>query len=51
MTIFTKVKTKAEQFVLNQEWKANYIKAQKMNRHSRRMLGKINKIGMIPKKP
>lgn len=48
--MFTKVRTKLEKFVLDNEYKDNYLKAQKLNRHDRRALGKINKIGMIPKK-
>ena len=49
--MFKKVKTKLEQFILNNEFKKNYEKAQKLNRHDRRAIGKFNGIGMIPKKP
>jgi hypothetical protein len=46
-----KVKTKAEQKKYNKEFDKKYREAQKLNRHDRRALGKINRIGMIPKKP
>ena len=49
--MFKKVKTKLEKFILDNEYKNNYLKATKMNRHDRRALGKLNGIGMIPKKP
>lgn len=45
-----KVKTKSEQKKLNKEFERNYKYAQTLNRHERRALGKINRIGMIPKK-
>jgi hypothetical protein len=45
-----KVKTKLEQIAYNLEFKAKYKQAQKLNRHDRRALGIINKIGMIHKK-
>lgn len=46
-----KVKTEKEQKKYNREFERKYKEAQKMNRADRRALGRINKIGMIPKKP
>lgn len=44
-----KVNNRLQQFLCNWEFKRKYKKAQKLNRHDRRMLGKINGIGTIPK--
>lgn len=49
MVITIKVKNKREQKRTNKEWDNNFSIAQHLNRHERRMLGSINKIGMIPK--